>query len=126
MNKETKTSTTTTAAPTANSCPSSPVSKEMRRGTDTIPTPKSEHTNSKRRVLLLEENKDELTNIIDTFNSRLFTGRSIPSEASSALHVVGGGNSNSHSQPQPHPHYEGKEELTHFFDRLIGGRADHK
>ena len=126
MNKEIKTSTTT-AAPTANSCPSSPVSKEMRRGTDTIPTPKSEHTNSKRRVLLLEENKDELTNIIDTFNSRLFTGRSIPSEASSALHVVGGGNSNSHSQPHPvHPHYEGKEELTHFFDRLIGGRADHK
>ena len=74
-----------------------------------VKTPKSVNNNARRRgsKQMLDENKEELVKIMDTFNSRLIAGRPTQTGA-------------------PHPHFEGKDELTHFFDRLIGGRSDHK
>ena len=75
-----------------------------------VKTPRSVNHNRRggsKQVVLLDENKEELIKIMDTFNSRLIAGRPT-------------------SSGNPHPHFEGKDELTHFFDRLIGGRSDHK
>ena len=72
-----------------------------------VKTPRSVNARRRGSKQMLDEKKEELVKIMDTFNSRLIAGRPT-------------------SSGTPHPHFEGKDEVTHFFDRLIGGRSDHK